>query len=139
MMASVNKQSLREEFDALKAEFERLSANGKMAAESRALFQALLMLFEVLLAVFMEKRTAKDNRNSSLPSSQTAKEDNTATQPGAKSKGTSQNDVLSGNTRTVETILDHDHTSIATHAHRRSAQNVAENLTMRIDRNTIGN
>ena len=77
-MATVNKQSLREEFDTLKAEFERLTANGKMASESRALFQAMLMLFEVLMAVFMEKRTPKDNSNSSLPSSQTAKEDNTA-------------------------------------------------------------
>lgn len=104
MVATVNKQSLRVEFDALKAEFERLSAAGKMAAESRALFQAMLMLFEVLIAVFMEKRTAKDTRNSSLPSSQTAKGDNTATQPGAKGKGKSQNNALSGNTRTVETI-----------------------------------
>jgi len=103
-MAIVNKQSLREEFDALKAEFERLTVNGKMAAESRALFQAMLMLFEVLMAVFMEKRTPKDNSNSSLPSSQTAKEDNTATQPGAKGKGQAHNDVLSGNTRTMETV-----------------------------------
>ncbi len=55
-MPTVNKQSLREEFDALKAEFERLSGAGKLAAESRALFQAMLMLFEVLMAVFMEKR-----------------------------------------------------------------------------------
>jgi transposase-like protein len=103
-MASVNKQSLREEFDTLKAEFERLCADGKLAAESRALFQALLMLFEVLMAVFMERRTAKDSRNSSLPSSQTTKDDNTAIQPGANGKGKAQNDVLSGNTRTVETV-----------------------------------
>ena len=82
-MASVNKASLREEFDTLKAAFERLCAEGKMAAESRALFQALLMLFEVLMAVFMERRTAKDSRNSSLPSSQTAKDDTAAIQPGA--------------------------------------------------------
>ena len=33
-MATVNKQSLREEFDALKGEFERLCASGKMAADS---------------------------------------------------------------------------------------------------------
>ena len=104
MMATVNKQSLRDEFDALKAEFERLSAGGKMAAESRALFKAMLMLFEVLMAVFMERRTAKGNNNSSLPSSQTAKDDNTATRPGAKGKGKAHNDVLSGNTRTVETV-----------------------------------
>jgi transposase len=103
-MASVNKASLREEFDTLKAAFERLSAEGKMAAESRALFQAMLMLFEVLMAVFMERHTAKDSRNSSLPSSQTAKDDTAATQPGANGKGKAQNDVLSGNTRTVESV-----------------------------------
>ena len=103
-MASVNKASLREEFDALKGEFERLCADGKLAAESRALFQALLMLFEVLMAVFMEKHTAKDSRNSSLPSSQTAKDDTAAIQPGANGKGKAQNGVLSGNTRTVETV-----------------------------------
>ena len=103
-MASVNKQSLREEFDALKGQFERLSATGKMATESRALFQAMLMLFEVLMAVFMEKRTAKNNGNSSLPSSQTPKEDSTATRPGANGKGKSHNDAFAGNTRIVETV-----------------------------------
>ncbi len=63
-MATVNKQSLRDEFDALKGEFEHLCASGKMAADSRALFQAMLMLFEVLRVVFMEKRTPKNSTNS---------------------------------------------------------------------------
>ena len=103
-MASVNKQSLREEFDTLKARFEALAANGKMAAESRALFQAMLMLFEVLMAVFMEKRTAKDNSNSSLPSSQSTKADDTATRPGSNTKGKAQNEACAGNTRTIETV-----------------------------------
>ena len=47
-MASVNKQSLREEFDTLKARFEHLSDQGKMGSESRALFETMLMLFELL-------------------------------------------------------------------------------------------
>ncbi|MCP5090195.1 MAG: IS66 family transposase [Gammaproteobacteria bacterium] len=103
-MANVNKQSLREEFSALKAEFERLSAAGKIASESRALFQAMLMLFEVLMAVFMEKHTTKDSRNSSKPSSQTSKDETADTQHGAKGKGKTQNDTRSDNTRTVETV-----------------------------------
>jgi transposase len=103
-MASVNKQSLREEFDTLKARFEHLSAKGKMGAESRALFRAMLMLFELLMAVFMERRTTKDTSNSSLPSSQTPKDDTAPTPPGAKGKGKPQNDTRSGNTRTVETV-----------------------------------
>ena len=68
-MATVNKSSLRAEFDALKARFESLCAAGKMSAESRALFDALLMLFELLMAVFMEKHTPKSSANSSLPAS----------------------------------------------------------------------
>jgi len=101
-MATVNKQSLREEFDGLKAEFERLCAAGTMAAESRALFQALLMLFEVLMAVFMERRTPKNSANSSIPPSQTSKDE--TTHPGANSKGRVQNKTRCGNIRTVETV-----------------------------------
>ncbi len=103
-MATVNKQSLREEFDTLKGEFERLSAEGKMPVESRALFKAMLMLFEVLMAVFMEKRTARDSRNSSIPSSQTARDETALTRAGTKGKGPPQNGERSGNTRTVEVV-----------------------------------
>ena len=103
-MASVNKHALRQEFDTLKVRFEQLAADGKLSAESRALFQAMLMLFEVLMAVFMERHTAKDNSNSGLPSSQTANQDDTATRAGSNTKGKAQNDALAGNTRTLETI-----------------------------------
>jgi transposase len=103
-VASVDKASLREEFNTLKGEFEHLCANGKMGQESRALFQTLLMLFELLMAVFMEKRTAKNSRNSSLPSSQTDKDDDTAAQGSAKGKGKNEQGALAGNTRTCETV-----------------------------------
>ena len=79
-MATVNKSSLRAEFDALKARFESLCAEGKMSAESRAVFDALLMLFELLMAVFMEKHTPKSSANSSLPASQSPN-DETAPHP----------------------------------------------------------
>lgn len=102
-MPSVNKASLHEEFETLKARFEHLCAEGKMGQESRALFQALLMLFELLIAVFMEKRTPKNSRNSGLPSSQMGKDDTTP-QPGAKSKGPEHDKTRSNNTRTIETV-----------------------------------
>ena len=102
-MPSINKQSLREEFDQLKDEFEHLSNTGKITTESRSLFRAMIILFELLIAVFMEKQTKKNNRNSSIPSSQTDK-DETATGVGSNGKGKKLNDVLSANTRTVETI-----------------------------------
>ena len=102
-MATVNKQSLREEFERLKTEFERLSAPGRMPAETRALFDALLMRFEVLMAVFMEKTTGKGSRNWSLPPSQTGQDETAATRPGAKRKGQEQNAARSRHSRTVET------------------------------------
>ncbi len=49
-MPSVNKQSLRNEFDQLKVRFEELSDEGKVTPESLGLFQAMFMLFELLIA-----------------------------------------------------------------------------------------
>ena len=103
-MATVNKSSLRAEFDALKARFESLCAAGKMSADSRALFDALLMLFEVLMAVFMEKHTPKSSANSSLPASQSPNDETARTHPGAKGKGPSYNGERCANTRTREYV-----------------------------------
>lgn len=103
-MASVNKTSLRAEFDGLKGQFEQLCAAGRMTPESRILFQALLTLFEVLMAVFMEKHTPKHSRNSSLPSSQTTKDDQSASHPGTQSKGQDGANGRANHTRTVETV-----------------------------------
>jgi len=100
-MPSVNKQSLRQEFEQLKVKFDGLSNDGKISPEARALFQAMIMLFELLIAVFMERATRKNNRNSSIPSSQIGKD---TTSTGTTGKGKKQNDALSGNTRTVETV-----------------------------------
>lgn len=103
-MASVNKQSLREEFDAHKARFEQLCAAGKMAPESRELFRALLMLLELLMAVFMEKHTAKTSTNSSRPSSQSAKDESAIDRPGTHGKGKALDPARSANTRTVQSV-----------------------------------
>lgn len=102
-MPQVNKQSIRDELDHIKKEFDRLTAENKITVESRVLFKAMLMLFDVLLAVFLEKTTKKDNKNSSKPSSQTDK-DETATVAGTKSKGQKENGERFANSRTKETI-----------------------------------
>jgi len=103
-VASVNKQSLREEFDALKGRFEQLVAEGKMAAESRALVEALLLLLQLLMAVFMERHTAKTSTNSSRPSSQTPKDESAISRSGTHAKGKALDQARSSNTRTVETV-----------------------------------
>lgn len=103
-MATLNKHSLREEFDALEARFVALSSEGRMAPDSRVLFEALLALLKLLMAVFMEKNTPKDNTNSSKPSSQTRKDETASTHAGAKGKGPVHTHTRSANTRTVEMV-----------------------------------
>jgi hypothetical protein len=100
-MPSVNRQYVREEFEQIKVRFRNLSNKGKISPEITALFQSMVMMFELLIAVFMEKKTRKDNRNSSIPSSQTEKD---RTFSGAHGKGKKHNGELSENIRTVETI-----------------------------------
>ena len=103
-MPSVNKQSLREEFTALRERFGQLSTDGKVGAESRALIEALLMLMQVLMAVFMEKNTRKTSANSSKPSSQTRKDESALSHPGTHTQGKVYDPSRPANTRTVETV-----------------------------------
>lgn len=102
-MATMNKASLRQEFDHIKVEFEKLSVQNKLTTESMALFRAMFALFELMLAIFLEKTTKKDHRNSSKPSSQTEK-DETASVPGVNGKGKSENEERFAGSRTRETV-----------------------------------
>jgi transposase len=128
-MPSVNKQSLREEFDRLKGEFERLCSQEEMTPSTRALLQAVFMLFELMLAVFMEKTTNKTSLNSSKPSSQTDRDESALPHPGRKGKGKPERVQASANSRTVESITiaevraceicGEDLTKTASHSHER--------------------
>src|SRR5487761_666432 len=135
-MASVNKQSLREEFEALKDRFAQLRTDGKITAESRALFEALLMLLQVLMAVFMEKNTSKTSTNSSKPSSRTEKDESALSHAGTHTKGKVYDPSRSANTRTVETVAvskvsaceecGEDLREVRPHGHQRRTQIDAE-------------
>jgi transposase len=103
-VGSVNRVSLRAEFEGLKGQFEALCARGRISAEGRALIQALLMLFELLMAVFMEKSTLKNSRNASVPPSRTPKDDDTACRPGSQSNGPEPPLERARHTRTVQTV-----------------------------------
>lgn len=86
-MASVYGQSLREEFEARKRHCAQQCTDGKITAESRALFKALLMLRSVPIAVFMEKNSGKTSAHSSKSSSQTRKGETSISRAGAHTKG----------------------------------------------------
>lgn len=102
-MPYVNKTSLRDEFERIKSDFNRLSDEKKLSSEVSMLMQSMILLFEVVVAAFLEKKTKKSDKNSSKPPSQTDK-DESSTQEGSNGKGKKENDSLSDNTRTRETV-----------------------------------
>ena len=103
-MAILNKQSVREEFDKVKTSFNEQVKSGKVSADTATLFNTLIMLFEIILSIFMEKTTKKTSANSSIPPSQTDVDD-TAVGKGKKAAGSKNETVTTlGNTRTVETV-----------------------------------
>jgi len=68
-MASINKQSVREEFEKIKSSFDEQVKAGKVPADTAVIVNALIMLVNIILSIFMEKLTKKDSSNSSLPPS----------------------------------------------------------------------
>ena len=102
-MAFVDKVSLREEFNSLKGQFEDLKSQGKVPDETRVLFQSMIILFEVLVTIFLEKTTKKTSCNSSLPPSQ-SKKDESSTNRKSNGKGRAQNDDTLPQVKTVEKV-----------------------------------
>lgn len=103
-MASMDTQSVRKEFDRLKAEFKLLSDKKKISPESKTLFTGLILLLEVVLSIFLEKKTKKTKHNSSKPSSQTEKDESSLPNQGSKSKGKLESHQTATNTRTIEMV-----------------------------------
>ncbi len=97
MTATVNKVSLRGESGAFQERFHDLRGQGKVSPEREALFSGLLMLMRLMLTVFMEKTARKGPGNSSLPPSQTDK-DESARRAVGSGKGPKPN-LLTGDNR----------------------------------------
>lgn len=62
-MATMDISSVREDVNNLKAQFEQLSAEGKMSRETKMLFSSLLLLVDLILSVFLERQTRKTASN----------------------------------------------------------------------------
>jgi len=103
-MATVQTESLREQIDEFKQQFHHLRANSKMDKEYLLLFKGLFMMIEIMLAVFMEKKTKKTSKNSGKPPSQTEKDDSALGKPGAKGKGKTEKNKTARNRHTHETV-----------------------------------
>ncbi len=55
-MAIVDKTSVREEGDRLKREFEQLYSDGKVSSKIKAVMKSLLVVVELILSLFLEKK-----------------------------------------------------------------------------------
>ena len=84
MARKVDKTSVREELECLKQDFEQLCSDGKVTQEVRLVMNSLLVVVELMLSVFLEKKTRKDSKNSSLPPSQTDKDKTSTTSSSGK-------------------------------------------------------
>jgi transposase len=103
-MASLDKQSIREEITRIKSSFDALSTEGKLSPEARALLDGLFLLVELILSIFMERQTKKTSRNSGIPSSQTKDDNSSVSHPGSNGKGRNIGHGVANNHRTVETV-----------------------------------
>ncbi len=64
-LSSINRQSVRQEAERIKAECDRLFANKKINDEARFLIKSMLMLINLLVSIFLEKSVNKNSKNSS--------------------------------------------------------------------------
>ena len=98
-MASVDAASLREAYEDAKARLAVLRRDGKVSPEVEAVIGVLFALLGILVAVFLEKTTAKTSRNSSLPPSPTPPDE--TTQRGGHGRGAKPNRQTSASRRQV--------------------------------------
>jgi len=104
-MAQVDKTTIRNEVGKIKADFEAMCASGKVKGEIKFLMNSMFMIMELMLSIFLEKKTRKDNKNSSIPSSQTDKDESALdSHKGSNGKGKKESSKSVNNTRTKETV-----------------------------------
>jgi transposase len=103
-MASLDKTSVRTEVNRLKTDFEQLCAEGSITSESKALMMSMFMIVELILSIFLEKTTKKGSKNSSIPSSQSEKDESSLGHQGSNGKGKNENDSLARNASVHEKV-----------------------------------
>ncbi len=103
-MATVDKTSVRDEVARLKADFDALCADGKISGEIRVLMNSMLLIMNLMLTIFLERKTKKNSDNSSIPPSQTEEDESALGQEGSKGKGKKENNDVAENSTVNETI-----------------------------------
>ena len=104
MMANLDKTSVRGQVEKLKCDFEQLRRDGKVSVEVQAIMGSMLFIVELILAIFLERTTKKNSANSSIPPSQTDKDNSSVPNAGSKGKGQKSDGEKVKNRRTHETV-----------------------------------
>ena len=68
-MATVDRTSVRAQFEEYKAQFETLRQQGKLSQEAVVLFNGMMLMMDLMITLLLEKMTRKRSTNSSLPPS----------------------------------------------------------------------
>ena len=105
-MATVNSASLRDEFDGYKAAIDSLRKEGKISKEADVVFSGLCRLLGIMIAIFLEKTTKKTSTNSSIPPSQTDKDETKKAPKTNRDTSAAENSMTGENfeTTTVEEV-----------------------------------
>ncbi len=103
-MASINAQSVRDEYVKIKSNLQSLLDEDQVSKEIALLVNSLFLLFNIVLAIFLERNTKKTSANSSIPPSQTDKDETTPDKQKTNGKGQKEKVITAANTRTVEEI-----------------------------------
>ena len=102
-MATMDKTSVREEIERLKQQFGDLTSAGKVSPEVQVVMSSLLVVVELILSIFLKKKTRKTSKNSGIPPSQTDKDETATPQHNRKGKKRKLSGEVS-NTRINETV-----------------------------------
>lgn len=103
-MSSVDKKSVREEINRLKSEFGKLREESKIPQECALLMQSMFVIVDLILSIFLERKTKKNSKNSSIPPSQTDKDNSALSNQITNGKGKGENNTTANNTRVNETV-----------------------------------
>ena len=131
-MSTINKKSLREEVDRIKTDFDKLVKDQKISNEAHLLFTSMLTLLNLLIAIFLEKQTKKNSKNSSIPPSQTEKDESSDPKTGTHSKGKNTLRTNGKNSKIVEQV-----TLIEVHQCNVCGQDLSEAVCQHVERRTI--
>ena len=74
-MATVNCASLRDEFDAWKADIDSHRKNGGITEDAYKSITSGYHMMDAVMALLLEKTTKKNSKNSSIAPSQTGKDE----------------------------------------------------------------